>query len=91
MKPQHEYERELHDKADSLFETMKPMQISPAFDAPQFAHDWVAVAARTVKCRALEVMARTPKTDKNGQVMRSKRTRQPMLTWRPYQELKAAA
>jgi hypothetical protein len=91
MKPQHQYERELKEKAESLFETMKPIQISPAFDAPQFAQDWAGVAARTVKCRSLEVMARAPKHNKKGDVMRSKKTGRPLLAWRPYEELRAAA
>ena len=69
MKPQHVYEQELRDKADSLFESMKIVQISPAFDAPQFAQDWAVVCARTMKCRALEIRARMPKTNKQGQVI----------------------
>jgi hypothetical protein len=91
MKPQHEYERELQEKAESLFESMKPVQISPAFDAPQFAEDWARVAARTVKCRSLEVMALAPKINKKGDIMRSKKTNRPLLAWRRYEELKAAA
>jgi hypothetical protein len=84
MKPVHEYEQELAETAESLFETMKSLQVSPAFDAPQFANDWAAVAARTVKCRALQIMVRAPKTDKADNIVKSKRTGQPVMVWKPY-------
>lgn len=84
MKPQHEYEQELASTAATMFATMKPLQISPAFDAPQFAADWAAIAARTVKCRDLGIMVRAQKTDKSDNIVKNKRTGLPCMTWKPY-------
>lgn len=51
--------------AAKLFEeAVRPMRISPEFDAPQFCHDWLAVSPGEVKLA--RVMVRGPKIDKNG-------------------------
>lgn len=93
MKPVHEYEQELAETAESFYANMKPIQISPAFDAPQFASQWAGIAARTVKCRDLELRARVAKKDKSDNIVKSKITGQPVMVWKPYGSdmLKAAA
>lgn len=62
---------EWRDRVDALaaeiFESHeRSKQISPAFDAPQFANDWIGVAERTVRAKAMRIMTRGEKKDKKG-------------------------
>lgn len=65
------------DRAAKIFESAKHRQVSPEFDAPQFCHDWIALAQKTVKTKGLLVMSRHP--NPNSQV--SKRTGKPNMAW----------
>lgn len=71
-------------KAAEILKGAKPKQVSGAFDAPQFAQDWIDLAKRTVKARGLRVMVRGEKTDKNGAPVISKVTKKPVIGWVPY-------
>jgi hypothetical protein len=76
-----EYECAVKEKADALFEKMKARQVSPAFDAPQFANEWLAIANRS-RARALLVMRKGEKVDEKGApVLRNGR---PVIGWIPY-------
>ena len=79
-----EYEDYLADKAEEIFEKAARRQLSPLYDAPQFCEDWIAVANRTIRAASLKIMVRDVKVDKKGQPVISKRTKQPLMTWRPY-------
>lgn len=68
------------DRAAKIFESAKHRQVSPEFDAPQFCHDWIAVARKTVAHDRLTVMVRGPKP--NGTP--SKRTGKIPMAWLPY-------
>lgn len=67
------------DRAAKIFESAKHRQVSPEFDAPQFCHDWIELANKTVKSDGLIVMFRGPKPD----AAVSKRTGKPLMTWAP--------
>lgn len=69
-----------------LYKTMKPVQISEAFDAPQFCNDFINTAQRTVKCRAMSVMVYAVKTDGRGEPIRNKRTGKIIKHWKKYTE-----
>lgn len=59
-------------------------QISPAFDAPQFAHDWIEVAKKTIESKSIRIMCRGKKVDdKGGDVIRKG---QPVIGWVPYEK-----
>lgn len=68
------------DRAAKIFESAKHRQVSPEFDAPQFCHDWIAVARKTVGHDGLAVMVRGPKPDGRP----NKRTGKIPMTWLPY-------
>ncbi len=70
--------------ADELFEKRKTRQISPAFDAPQFAHEWLDIARRSTSVRGGCLMVRGPKVDDKGNKVISKITGLPTVTWLPY-------
>jgi len=71
-------------RAAELFEKRAVRQISPAFDAPQFAREWLDIAQQATTVRGACLMVRGPKVDKQGTVVISKVTGQPTITWLPY-------
>lgn len=66
------------------FKKMKPVQISENFDAPQFCEDFIALANKTIKCRALKIMCYQQKKKKNGAAVTNKKTGKPVMTWQEY-------
>lgn len=74
--------------AAELFEqASRRVQVSPAFDAPQFALDWLNVDRSQVKWPLL--MVRGPKIDAKGNKV--VKGGMPVLTWVEYEALKVAA
>ena len=47
-------------------EKVRVKQIAPAFDAPQFANEWIDIAKRSGQARSMRIMVQGPKVDKNG-------------------------
>lgn len=68
------------DRAAKIFESAKHRQVSPEFDAPQFCHDWIALARKTVAHDGLTVMVCGPKPDGRP----NKRTGKMPMAWLPY-------
>lgn len=67
--------------AAELFDTIdKQAKISPAFDAPQFCHDWLRVSPSEV--RLTKIMVRKPKLDERGKPIMRKGA--PVLSWHEY-------
>lgn len=71
--------QELFDKKNA-----KPKQISPAFDAPQFADGWIAIELKTGQIRAAKIMTRGTKNDKYG-AKRINKKGEPTISWIPYE------
>lgn len=72
---------ELFERAD------RRVQVSPAFDAPQFALDWLNVDRSQVRWPLL--MVRGEKIDAEGNTVVRKGA--PVLTWVEYRPLRVAA
>lgn len=70
-------------KTEYLLAKAKPVQLSGAFDAPQFASDYIALAKRLHRTSRLQVMARGEKKDANGALVISKATKKPLIGWVP--------
>jgi len=75
------------EKVDALAKEMfvachRAKQISPAFDAPQFAKDWIEVAKRTINAHSIKIMARDEKIDEKGNPVLRKG--KPVIGWTPY-------
>ncbi|CAG9177619.1 hypothetical protein [Cupriavidus pampae] len=83
-KTKEEWRDKVRSAAEVILTNHAPVQVSPTFDAPQFARDWIEVARTTSKIYAPIVMVRTTKVDKHGNTVISKATGQPALGWSPY-------
>jgi len=79
-----QWRTEVRKQAEQILIEASPTQVSPPFDAPQFAKDWIAVAQQTSRIHAPKVMVRKPKKDKHGNPIISKSTGLPALGWEPY-------
>lgn len=75
------------EEAERIFEdAVRVAKISPAFDAPQFCRDWIAVSPSEVK--QTRIMVRGPKTGDDGKPVLRKGA--PVMTWLAYDEPKTA-
>jgi len=82
--PMEQWKKKVHELAEQILIEAKPTQVSPPFDAPQFAKEWIEVARKTSRIHAPKVMVRKPKKDKRGNPVISKTTGLPALGWEPY-------
>lgn len=71
-------------KQEYLLAKAKPVQVSGAFDAPQFAYDYIALTERMHRASRLSVMVRGEKCDAKGTPIISKTTKKPVIGWIPY-------
>jgi hypothetical protein len=71
-------------KAEEILEHGNVRQVSPTFDAPQFANEWIALAKRTARAKRCRIMVRGNKVDSTGMVVLNKRGL-PVMTWVAYQ------
>lgn len=77
-------------EAEKILQTAKARQISPAFDAPQFALEWKEIAVRSGAVR-MKLMAKGALQDAKGAPKINKRTGKPSIGWVSYKIPKAAA
>ncbi|MDR6394650.1 hypothetical protein [Herbaspirillum seropedicae] len=69
--------------AQDLFATTtRHRQVSPAFDAPQFARDWVAVAVRSDQVKGADIRVRDVVLDGEGKPV--KRNGKILMTWQHF-------
>lgn len=71
-------------RADEIMDGVKTKQLSPLFDSPQFADDFIALARRTLKCRDMHIKARVTLTDEKGKPLMDAKTKAPKVGWKPY-------
>lgn len=70
-------------KTEYLLVKATPVQISGAFDAPQFARDYITLAQQLHRTSRLQVMTRGEKKDANGALIISKATKKTVIGWVP--------
>lgn len=71
-------------RADEIMQGQKVKQLSPMFDAPQFAREFIEVARRTLECRSLQIRFRSARNDETGKLIINKKTGAPVVTWQDY-------
>lgn len=71
--------------APSIFAKMKPVQVSPAFDAPQFAEEWIELARATGDYDGYAIKCRGISRDKTGAPKISKTSGLEITAWVNYE------
>lgn len=71
-------------KVEYLLAKAKAVQLSAPFDTPQFAQDFMTLAANQGRTSRLRIMVRGDLHDKNGALRISKATKRPVVGWIPY-------
>ena len=68
-------------------------QLSPVFDAPQYAEQSIELARKTLKCRDMHIRAKAVLIDAKGKPITNPKTKAPRVgfsEWPPKQESQAA-
>ncbi|KPA87336.1 hypothetical protein PF66_06159 [Pseudomonas asplenii] len=80
-----EWNSAVRKAADKIMRGTKVRQLSPVFDAPQYAEQFAALARKTGNCRDLRVRAKCALTDAEGNPIINKKTKAPRIGWVDYQ------
>ena len=75
------------DRADYGGGTVR--QLSPLFDAPQYAEQFIELARKTLRCRDMQIRAKAVQVDAKGKP-KTKAPRVGFSEWTPKQEVQAA-
>jgi hypothetical protein len=82
--PESEWLQRIEDAADSIMRGKRTKQLSAAFDAPQYADEFLCIARRMEMNRDLQVKAKQVVKDASGKPVYSKRGKVPRKAWLPY-------
>ena len=88
--PQDEWEQRVQETADAIMHGKQVKQLSQAFDAPQFANQFIQIAMRTQNSRSLHIRAKQVVKDAAGKPVYSPKGKKPKKAWLPYAEKRAA-
>lgn len=69
-------------------------QLSPLFDAPQYAEQFIELARKTLQCRDMKIRTKAVLVDAKGKPIINPKTKAPKVgfaEWPPKQEAQAAA
>ena len=81
-------------RADQLMAGARVKQLSPLFDAPQYAEQFIELARKSGKCRDMRIRAKRTMVDAQGEPIINPKTKAPKVgftEWPPKQETQAAA
>lgn len=70
--------------ADKIMVSEKVKQLSPLFDAPQFAEQFIQIARKTGNCRDMKIRAKRVITDAGGKPILNKKTKAPKVGFCEY-------
>ena len=68
-------------------------QLSPLFDAPQYAEQFIELARKTLRCRDMQIRAKAVLVDAKGKPIINPKTKAPRVgfsEWPPKQQDQAA-
>jgi hypothetical protein len=80
----------VEERANEIFCSMSPVQVSPAFDAPQFCDEWISIARTTGEYEGYVIKCRGVVHDDKGDPKISKATGLPIMGWVLYEATVAA-
>ena len=81
-----EWEKHVQDAADAIMHGSQVKQLSDAYDAPQFAKQWIAITMRTQQHRDLHIRAKTIAKDAVGDEVYASRGRRAKREWIEWKE-----
>lgn len=70
--------------AEQIMSGSKVRQLSPVFDAPQFAIQFIELARKSGRCRDLQIRARAILKDASGKDVINKKTKAPKVGWQDW-------
>ncbi len=81
-------------RADQIMAGTKVKQLSPLFDAPQYAEQFIELARKSGRCRDMRIRTKAVLVDAKGKPIINPKTKAPKVgfaEWPPKQESQAAA
>lgn len=85
-----EYRAAVEEIAIGIFAAMKPVQVSPEFDAPMFCDEWISLVRTAGLYEGFVIKCRGIAHDKNGAPKISKTKGTEIITWVTYDPRKVA-
>jgi hypothetical protein len=70
--------------AEKIMASAKVKQLSPLFDAPQYAEQFIQIARMTGNCRDMKIKAKRVITDAGGKPILNKKTKAPKVGFCEY-------
>ena len=80
-------------KADQIMGGGTARQLSPLFDAPQYAEQFIELARKTIQCRDMRIRSKSVLTDAQGKPIINPKTKAPKVgfaDWAPTKSEQAA-
>jgi len=80
-------------KADQIMGGGTARQLSPLFDAPQYAEQFIELARKTIQCRDMRIRSKSVLTDAQGKPIINPKTKAPKVgfaDWVPNKSEQAA-
>ena len=91
--PEAEWRTLVEKRAQKIMGGGTVRQLSPMFDAPQYAEQFIELARRTLKCRDMHIRAKAVLVDAKGKPIINPKTKAPKVgfsEWPPKQQEQAA-
>lgn len=79
-----EWLRLCEKRADDIMAGAKTLQLSPLFDAPQYAEQFIEIARKSCKCRDMHIKFKGVLKDAIGRPVINKKTGAPKVGWAAY-------
>lgn len=92
--PEAEWLEMVRKRVEKIMRGGTVRQLSPMFDAPQYAEQFIELARKTLKCRDMRIRAKAMLVDAKGEPIINPKTKAPkvgFIDWPPKQEVQAAA
>ncbi|VVP62169.1 hypothetical protein PS870_06536 [Pseudomonas fluorescens] len=92
--PEAEWLEMVRKRAEKIMGGGTVRQLSPMFDAPQYAEQFIELARKTLKCRDMHIRAKAVLVDAQNKPIINPKTKAPKVgftDWPPKQEAQAAA
>ncbi|WP_456254619.1 hypothetical protein ACP3PM_18210 [Pseudomonas iridis] len=77
-------------RAEKIIGGATVRQLSPLFDAPQYAEQFMELACKTLRCRDLKIRAKAVLTDVKGKPILNPKTKVPKVGFTDWPQMQGA-